>query len=115
MNDAAVNYSSLWDIDQLFDQGEVDRIVLPANTTTEASVSIATVSLGYPPVIDGTFQVAGESVWRQIGDPTSSAGVNLNTFIAVTPTNVYFVYYNFNTSNVTVNVRFKIWTDKVTN
>lgn len=108
-------FNSNWDIDQILYQGEVDGITLNGNTSTATSILLFPFSLSYPPVIDGTFQLGGETIWRQIGDSTTSGKVELETFLATTPTGIYLVYYNFNTGSFSVNVRYYIWTDTVLN
>lgn len=106
-------YSSEWDIDQLIIQDTVSGIVLAASTTTPTSVVLKNVNYSYPPVIDGAWQLSTDTVWRQFGDPTSAGIINLQTFIACTPNNVSFVYYNFDIVPYTVNVRYYVWTDKI--
>lgn len=107
-------YSSGWDIDQILYQGEITGIVLPANTTSLSYISLYTFSLDFPPVVDATFQLAGDTVWRQLNDPT--VALNQNMFIAITSTGISLAYYNYDPSlSVTITVRYYIWTDRIDN
>lgn len=114
LDNTKLYYDSEWDIDQLLYQGTVQSIVLPANVFTPTDVLLFGYTLTYPPVVDGTFQINTDTVWRQFGDSTTSGIINLETFLSSTPTGVYLTYYNFNAFPLTVNVRYYVWTDKVT-
>lgn len=110
-----LNYLSEWDIDQLDASGEVDNITLTASVTLAQFVTLQTLSLGYPPVVDGTWQVVGDTVWRQFGDPSfSSFWVNAVPLLTCNNTGVYLSYTNFNGSAGHINVRYYVWADKVT-
>lgn len=117
-NPANENYSSQWDIDQLLypnQPNEVPNITLAANVTSPTYITLKTISLNFPPVFDGVWQTITDTVWRQFGDPKSSGGVNVNTWLSITPTTLSLVYLNFNASPIVVNIRFYVWTDKVNN
>jgi len=109
-------YSSQWDIDQLYLQSTVNNITL-SQTSFPAVITYTLVnySLTYPPVAEAQFQLTSDTVWRQFNDTNFSGGVNINMFLASTPTALNLVYSNLNTSNYTVNVRYYVWTDQVTN
>lgn len=114
MNNANAFYSSLWDIDQIYLQNEVDNISLAGSTSSLATVPLVTYSLSYPPVVDGQFKISGDTVWRQLNDPNfSSFWVNVNMFFATTPAGLNLRYTNLNAGAGTVNVRYWVWTDKV--
>ena len=113
MNNTQLYYSSEWDIDQLDDSGEVDSITLVANTFSPTSVTIKNFNLNFPPVIDGNFQIVGDTIWRQFGDSSTVTLLNLPTFFATTSTTLSLVYYNFNGSDVSINIRYYLWTDKI--
>lgn len=116
IDNTKLNYLSEWDIDQLLFPGEpneVDNVSLAGNTFTPTNVLLKAYNLSFPAVVDGTFQIVGDTVWRQFGDSTTSGGINLETFILSTPTGVYLTYYNFNSGAIAVNVRYYVWTDKV--
>lgn len=109
------NYLSKWDIDQLLYQGVINNITIPANTSTEQVNILFSFNLPFPPDIDGEFQIVGEGIWRQMNDPTSAGGINLNTFLRSTSTDVALVSYNYDPSNAkTINVRYYVWSDKIT-
>jgi hypothetical protein len=112
MPDTNANYKSVWDIDQIYEQGQVNSITLTGSTFSQTSVTLFTHNLGFPPVIDGTWQLTSDSVWRQFNDLSSASLANLTMNMFVTPSVVGFVYFNF-TSTVSVNVRYYIWTDEV--
>jgi hypothetical protein len=116
MNNTNANYSSLWDIDQIYLQNEVDNITLAANASTPQTINLVGYSLTYPPVADAQFKISGDTVWRQFND-TSFSGfwVNVNMFLSPALTGLNLVYYNFNVTTGTIGVRYQVWTDMVTN
>lgn len=106
-----LNYISTWDIDQILYQGQITATL--TGTFTPVNVLLYSYTSSFPLVVDGTFQTTGDTVWRQFGDSTTSLGINLETFLATTSSGVYLTYYNFG-ADITVNVRYYVWTDKVT-
>lgn len=113
MDNTKLNYSSEWDIDQLDNSGEVNNITLPGSTSTLSFVTLQTLSLGYPPVVDGSFQVVGDTVWRQFGDASNVTVLQAPILLTSSPTGIFLAYYNFNLSDVVVNVQWYIWADKI--
>lgn len=114
LNNTEANYSSLWDIDQLYAQGETDGITISPTGLNNNYVTLNSFNLGYSPIVDGVWQVSGDTVWRQFGDSSySSFWVNAYVLLAVNISGVYLVYTNLNPSATTVNVRWYVWTDKV--
>lgn len=116
LNDDKATYYSGWDIDQLEVQGEVDNILLPASVFSTTYLLLKSLpSFTYPPIIDGVWQATGEDMWRQFGDATASAyWINAPLLLTVTSAGVFLAYSNFNASPASINIRYYVWTDKVT-
>jgi hypothetical protein len=117
VNNADLYFSSNWDIDQILYQGESSSIDLSVNSgTTPNFISLKTFSLSFPPVVDGTFQLTSDSVWRQFNDASSGDTTLINLLpmcLVCTSSEIGISYFNYNSSTVSINVRWFVWTDEV--
>lgn len=112
LDETNIAFSSEWDIDQLSDE-ESTTLTFPANTFSLTYVTLKSLSLSDPPIVDAIYKVSGDSVWRQLGDTSSVTLLQLPLILGVTSSAITLGYYNYNSSDITITIRYYIWTDKV--
>lgn len=111
-DDDKLLFSSSWDIDQIYKQGETS-VTVPASTTTETTVETF-AALSDRPWMDLTFKVSGGSYWHQPGgttNPTTDDNSGVATYWKTTTTGAVVGVVNGTGSSRTVTVRYYVFTD----